>query len=457
MKRLLTCILLISTSLMMLRCGDGAVVDFEDVDSLEEGLAVGTIATTALEIINFVSTVVGLATGIPSLVQLMDNTSSAGASVAEISSLLKQQALGNANWVVASGAGQLKDKLRIYYRRSCTVDNIKKDPNCANAANQQFIEANNIYSIASQVFNDVVDLDKFVGNRKLQLIPVMMEAASAKIFALQEILIAEVETLGVTADDNNERQRRIRDEAAVALRELDRAEALLYQASLSKCGPIQFHYNSGGISGNLPKVEANFTNEQGNMVTYWRWTNAADYEFNKRLVLAQASDEKTRLGMDYFRRDRSGVFGNMDKYNKYRSKLIQLSNYAKTRYIIYFRWSPAGWPAQEGNLAWTCIQITEPSDPYTWEDNFFCASRPLGMRWSFGSAISGMKCTNTREAADPHSWGDNYICLPQGAPFTFSWSGAGKISGKQCTQWYEASDPNTWNDNYLCYPPCVAY
>ncbi|XP_066918171.1 uncharacterized protein [Clytia hemisphaerica] len=120
-----------------------------------------------------------------------------------------------------------------------------------------------------------------------------------------------------------------------------------------------------------------------------------------------------------------------------------------------FRWSYAG---HLGN-GWRCTRILEPSDPYTWADNYFCertgpAYIASGMRWSYAGPISGMRCTRIIEFSSPakHTWRDNYLCVPHHSPFVFEWSMAGPIPGKHCIQWIEPSEPlgHTWRDNYLC-------
>lgn len=96
-----------------------------------------------------------------------------------------------------------------------------------------------------------------------------------------------------------------------------------------------------------------------------------------------------------------------------------------------------------------CIQINEPSDPHTWDDNYLCSDRDLGLRWSYKGPIAGMFCTKWEETADPHTWHDNYLCAPR--DIGLRWSSAGPIPGLTCTQITEGSDPHTWDDNYLCH------
>jgi hypothetical protein len=102
-----------------------------------------------------------------------------------------------------------------------------------------------------------------------------------------------------------------------------------------------------------------------------------------------------------------------------------------------------------------CAQIIEGASPieHTWRDNYLCAERDLGFRWSSSGPIPGMKCTQISEGAEPlqYTWRDNYLCLPQNSPLTLRWSSAGPIDGMACVQVHEGSDPYSWHDNYLCW------
>jgi hypothetical protein len=98
------------------------------------------------------------------------------------------------------------------------------------------------------------------------------------------------------------------------------------------------------------------------------------------------------------------------------------------------------------------VNVNEPSDPDAWADNNLCTSQDLGIKWSNGGQISGMRCTQIIESAEPtgHTWYDNYLCVPNTSPLTFQWSSNGPISGLSCIQISEPSDHDTWGDNYLC-------
>jgi hypothetical protein len=97
-----------------------------------------------------------------------------------------------------------------------------------------------------------------------------------------------------------------------------------------------------------------------------------------------------------------------------------------------------------------CTQIREPSDPNTWNDNYFCSDTFLGTQWSNSGPIHGQACTQIYEYSDPNTWQDNYLCVPPTSRFHYVWSSAGPLAGLRCVQWLEPSDPHTWNDNYLC-------
>ncbi len=98
-----------------------------------------------------------------------------------------------------------------------------------------------------------------------------------------------------------------------------------------------------------------------------------------------------------------------------------------------------------------CVQIIEPADPHTWEDNYFCSNEDYGIQWSCCGPIGNMKNTQIIESADPETWDDNYLAVPNDSLINFSWSSAGPIAGLNCVQWIEPADPHTWDDNYLCY------
>lgn len=113
-----------------------------------------------------------------------------------------------------------------------------------------------------------------------------------------------------------------------------------------------------------------------------------------------------------------------------------------------FTFSGAG-PTATG----VCVNVDEPSDPDTWTDNFFCSAVDVGMKWSHGGTIAGMRCTNVTESADKSAtaWADNFLCVPQDAPYTFTWSPAGRLPNQDCVRWYEAAEVGgSWGDNYLC-------
>ncbi len=103
-----------------------------------------------------------------------------------------------------------------------------------------------------------------------------------------------------------------------------------------------------------------------------------------------------------------------------------------------------------------CVNLNEPSDPDTWNDNFVCSATDYGFRWSYAGPIDGMDCTGVNEASEPlaSAWSDNYFCAPKQAPWIVSYSSAGPLDGKTCVHLNETLDlANSWSDNYLCFEP----
>ena len=111
-------------------------------------------------------------------------------------------------------------------------------------------------------------------------------------------------------------------------------------------------------------------------------------------------------------------------------------------------WSYAG--AIEGMH---CVKWEEPSDPHDWDDNYLCAARDFGFRWSFRGPIQGrgLRCIQVKEPSDPHFWHDNYFCWPRDLNVSFRFSSSGRIPNWGCVAVVEPSDPHTGADNFLCY------
>lgn len=107
-----------------------------------------------------------------------------------------------------------------------------------------------------------------------------------------------------------------------------------------------------------------------------------------------------------------------------------------------------------------CVNLDEPSDPDTWNDNFLCTADDWGLRWSYAGPIAGMDCTGVHESAEPLAsvWADNFLCVPKQSPLELSWSSAGPIAGKTCVHFNETLDlGNSWNDNHLCYAQATRF
>ncbi len=109
-------------------------------------------------------------------------------------------------------------------------------------------------------------------------------------------------------------------------------------------------------------------------------------------------------------------------------------------------WSSAG--AIPGKV---CVQMSEPGDPHTWNDNYICSDSSYGLAWSYLGPISGMRCTRIVESADPDGWNDNYLCVPPTSSLNLGWGSSGAGFGRSCLKISEPSDPHTWDDNYLFF------
>ncbi len=107
----------------------------------------------------------------------------------------------------------------------------------------------------------------------------------------------------------------------------------------------------------------------------------------------------------------------------------------------------------------SCVALTEPDDPDTWNDNYFCSTDDVGMVWSNSGAVDGMRCTPVEEPNDTEldAWSDDFICLPEDSAYEFVWSDVGPIDGMDCVRWYESREATQgWDDNYLCVHPAPA-
>ena len=424
----------------------GSQEEVADLHGRGLSAAGSSLVSDGLAVLSKVNIVISAVVGGFQLINLLTGggatQTQTGASIQEIAALLNQQALTDSQWRVNSVAGQLHDAENVYVRYSCAVD----ATNCsASLETAMFNNALNLYNKASAVFNDVDTVDTVIGEKKLQLIPVMMEAGAVMIFAQQELGLAERE-MGASATDIKNREIAIKNGAVTVLKALDKAEVLLQKSYRATLKPIEFTYSkqANGVWYYWALVK----NTSGTSVvcsSQGSFDGVVEPQRRKSIVnMENCINGKT---YDYFLAHRYEVFGS--SYYTYRQKLQTL---AQGAYSVTFKWSSAGQP---DSRLWSCIRTDEPTDPHTWTDNYFCSSRHVGLRWSYYGALSGMNCTNVKETADPYGWDNNYVCVPTGANFTFSWSSAGAISGKTCTKWSEGSDPHTWNDNYLCNPKNV--
>jgi hypothetical protein len=131
--------------------------------------------------------------------------------------------------------------------------------------------------------------------------------------------------------------------------------------------------------------------------------------------------------------------------NPYEQEAFGYEAYVMSQLLPFgLSWSSAGPIAGKA-----CVQIYEPLDAGTWNDNYLCLDGDYGVRWSSAGPLADMRCTQLYEGADPNGWADNYVCVPPESPLRFAWSPAGAINAT-CVRLFEPGDPDTWDDNYLC-------
>jgi len=99
----------------------------------------------------------------------------------------------------------------------------------------------------------------------------------------------------------------------------------------------------------------------------------------------------------------------------------------------------------------TCVALEEPSEPeeHGWGSARLCSSEDLGLHLTTQYPATGEHCAFLYEPGDPHGWNDNSLCSPLNLGLDFSWTGP--IEGMTCLALEVPSDPDGWNDNYLCW------
>jgi len=101
-----------------------------------------------------------------------------------------------------------------------------------------------------------------------------------------------------------------------------------------------------------------------------------------------------------------------------------------------------------------CTQFDEEADyAHTWGDNFLCAQRDIGLKFSNVGPIEGKKCISINEPSDvAGTWGDNYLCWSD--PFiNLSWFFYDPGKKEACVLVNEPAEPaeTNWHDNYICW------
>jgi hypothetical protein len=83
------------------------------------------------------------------------------------------------------------------------------------------------------------------------------------------------------------------------------------------------------------------------------------------------------------------------------------NNFLCTDRDFGLRWSYAG--QINGMMCLSMNEVAEPGES-TWADNFLCTPSDYRLTWSTAGAIAGQACTKIAEPSDRYTWGDNYLC-----------------------------------------------
>lgn len=99
----------------------------------------------------------------------------------------------------------------------------------------------------------------------------------------------------------------------------------------------------------------------------------------------------------------------------------------------------------------TCVQLLEPRDIHSWDDNYLCGAADYGLQWHHQGVNGGGVCTQVYNLQDPYTWIDNYLCAPDDSHGIRYVQGE-KPAGYVCLTLNETADPNAWDKAFLCVP-----
>ncbi len=381
-------------------------------------------------------------------------------AIAQIAALLDQRRLEDTLWRTRSKTGELGAAENLYVRYEC----VQSGSACRSSLVRTMADhALNIHQRAANLFYDTTEAT-VLGDRRLQLVPAMVRGGAALIFAMHEIALTE-KLNGARPADLSRRVASMKNTAQEILYALDDMEDLFNDhVRRTKFGPIE--YTSSVAYGNATSVlMGSFkspypyddlgADPRGRYVRRLRF-KAQNQDHVRRMgaELTRILDvEKEKQVQRYIAEKRNGVFGS--NFQAVRTKLKALVGKPSPN---IFAWSAAGKVS-----GMTCTQVREPakSASYGWNNNYFCASRDLGIRYSDAGPIPGMRCTGLSKPDDRSAWWNNYLCVPTTSPWTFHWAHSAATAldhfyrkGRDCLVWTEPSDPK-WkapgaSPGYLC-------
>jgi hypothetical protein len=391
-------------------------------------------------------------------------------AIDQIAELLDQRQLEDFQWRTRSISGQLSDAENLYERYECIEAEKVCDDNLLDLMSQNAL---NLHSQASQVFNDILEA-RHLGYEQMQLVPDLIHAGGLMYTAIHEMSLVELAS-GASQQDIERREASMRSVALRTLDALDEMEDLFYQ-HVNEAVVNGFHGPENGSLTRDRYVWGCFKSPYGtngllcaslNYTPHLSDDDPRSRAFQGAKLMRILALERDRHAARYIKEHQHEVFG--EAYAEFRAEMLKRagSDYSSDLFQWSFVGRPEGGytrpaPAQKGDerrtgSPWACTQITEKADPHAWHNNWFCARRDFGIRWSQHGGIEGFRCTQVHEPADPHAWQDNYICVPQTSDLKFLWAFATskrdeyEKEGYTCVQWIEPSDPHGWHDNYLCY------
>jgi hypothetical protein len=443
-----------AASLSLTACADLSDAELRGGDQEEAGLeekgaeaVVEQVARGAFDVLALVFPAARLGNNAINLGKALAgrDASLSESAIAKIAEVIKQSEVNEVQWRSDSTKGQLTSAERTYVRPDCTLNNT-----CSQATLTDVRSAAlNLHDKASAAFYDATAATH-VGFKQFQLLPVILHSGSVGLYALHELRLVDQQR-GRSAADLKAMDANIKAAAKEFLVELDQIEDLYakYVRETFFPGQVTSYHNGKSVGAYFKSPYDYASNKSEN---YW-WESTEVSSFSQResmeQVMYKAVDaERENQIQRYANEHRNQIFG--ASFQAVRKRLRELTD---QYWNPVFSWSSGGRPAGK-----YCTQIKEPGMPaqYGWDNNYFCATRDVGMRWSYNKPLARMDCINVRKEQSGY-WDDNYLCLPKGSPWraglSWGWTAPHPEAINRldihCFTWSESNDPS-WKSGRLC-------